>query len=83
MVVKVESRATPIIGYDYYASFAGVAGYGPVEALVELVVDAKSAWKPDAITDFACTAASNPYVFDVPGRGRVYFYWGTHDQVLG
>ena len=31
---KGGSRAT-IIGYDYYASFAGVAGYGPVEALVE------------------------------------------------
>lgn len=73
------SRAT-IIGYDYYASFAGVAGYGPVEALVELVVDAKSAWKP--ASPILRTAASNPYVFDVPGRGRVYFYWGTHDQVL-
>lgn len=69
-----------IIGYDYYASFAGVAGYGPVEALVEFVVDAKSVWKP--ASPVLRTTASNPYVFDVSGRGRVYFYWGTHDQVL-
>ena len=61
---KGGSRAT-IIGYDYYASFAGVAGYGPVEALVELVVDAKSAWKPNS--PILRTSASNPYVFDVSG----------------
>lgn len=77
---KGGGGGSTIIGYNYFASFAGVAGYGPVEALVELVVDAKSAWKPSS--PVLRTAASNPYVFDVSGRGRVYFYWGTHDQVL-
>lgn len=77
---KRRGSSPTIIGYDYFASFAGVAGYGPVEALVELVVDAKSAWKPSS--PVLRISASNPYIFDVSGRGRVYFYWGTHDQVL-
>lgn len=69
-----------IIGYDYYASFAGVAGIGPVDALLELVVDAKSAWVP--ASPVLRADAANPYVLDVEGRGTVYFYWGTEDQAL-
>ena len=65
---------------DYYASFAGVICYGPVDALVSLLIDGKAAWQPG--TPVLRTASANPYVFDVDGYGRVHFYWGTEDQTL-
>ena len=65
---------------DYYASWAGIAGWGPAHALVELIVDEKSVWRSSS--PVLRSASANPYQFDVDGYGRVYFYWGTPDQNL-
>ncbi|MDP0498666.1 MAG: hypothetical protein Q7P63_01075 [Verrucomicrobiota bacterium JB022] len=79
-----------VIGYDYYASFAGVAGLGTADALIELIVDGKSVWRP--ASPVLRTTAANPYIFVLAATGsegaektydgRVYFYWGTTNQVL-
>jgi hypothetical protein len=65
---------------DYYASFAGVICHGVVDELVSVVIDGKTAWSP-AIT-VKHSQSANPYVFDVYGWGRIYFYWGRSDQII-
>lgn len=65
---------------DYYASFGGIAGWGPADHLVALIVDGKEVWRPE--TPVARSVSANPYVFDVDGYGRVHFYWGTDAQTL-
>lgn len=65
---------------DYYASFAGIAGWGPAHALVALIVDGKEVWRPGS--PVLESVSSNPYTFDVTGYGRVHFYWGKSDQTL-
>lgn len=65
---------------DYYASFAGVICYGPVDELVSVVIDGKVAWQPG--TPIQRATSANPFVFDVDGWGRIHFYWGTETQIL-
>ncbi len=65
---------------DYYASFAGIAGWGPAHALVAVIVDGKEVWRPR--TAVLESTSSNPYSFDITGYGRIHFYWGTDDQTL-
>lgn len=65
---------------DYYASFAGIAGWGPAHALVALEIDGVEVWRPGS--PVLESASSNPYQFDITDYGRVYFYWGTDDQSL-
>lgn len=66
--------------HDYYASFVGIVQYGLVDELVALVVDDEDIWRP--AEPVKRVNSSNPYEFMIEGRGKVYFYWGTDDQVL-
>ena len=68
------------VGYNYFADFAGLAGIGPADELVELVIDGKSVWTPES--PVLRISSANPYQFTVENRGDVYFYWGTEDQNL-
>ena len=65
---------------DYYGTIAGLVCAGPVDELVAVVVDGKTAWEgPLARTAVGVT---NPQVIAVPNYGTIIFYWGTADQTL-
>lgn len=65
---------------DYYGSIAGLVCAGPVDELVSIIVDKKTAWEgPLSRTGVGVT---NPQSIAVAGFGTVIFYWGTDDQVV-
>lgn len=77
---KGGGSSQTIIGYNYFASFAGMAALGEVDELVEVVVEGESVWKPT--NPILRTAVANPFKFTVSKFGEVHFYWGTADQTL-
>ncbi len=65
------------VGYNYYASFAGVLCLGPVQTLHAISVDEDQVWEGPL------EAGSDEHAdITVEGRGPIRLYWGTETQAV-
>ncbi|MBK9140153.1 MAG: hypothetical protein IPM17_15515 [Verrucomicrobia bacterium] len=78
--ILVEDQAevgkkSQVVGYTYYASFAGVVCLGPVHALHGIWIAEELVWKGPL------SAGTDDFTeITVEGRGSLILYWGTEAQ---
>ncbi|MBE7500053.1 MAG: hypothetical protein HS113_07025 [Verrucomicrobiales bacterium] len=74
-VRKKVGKKRQTVGYNYFASFAGMLCVGPVQTLHAIIVDDETAWEGPL------NAGSNDSAeITVEGRGSLTLYWGTATQ---
>ncbi|MCZ7636589.1 MAG: hypothetical protein M5U12_11535 [Verrucomicrobia bacterium] len=72
---KEVGKKRQTVGYNYFASFAGMLCVGPVQTLHAIIVDDETAWEGPL------NAGSNDSAeITVEGRGSLTLYWGTATQ---
>lgn len=85
-VTQTVGKQTAKTGVSYFASFAALIGYGPVDILYEVRLNGEKVW-PDAnaatLPNQLVRDVSNPDFVDltIPDYGLIRFYWGTETQV--
>jgi hypothetical protein len=76
-VRKKVGKKRQTVGYNYFASFAGLLCVGPVQTLHAIIVDDEAAWEGPL------NAGSNDSAeITVEGRGSLTLYWGTATQAV-
>ena len=74
-VRKKVGKKRQTVGYNYFASFAGMLCVGPAQTLHAIIVDDETAWEGPL------NAGSNDSAeITVEGRGSLTLYWGTTTQ---
>lgn len=74
-ITEKVGKKRQTVGYNYYASFAGLVSAGPVDRITKIRFDDEVVWsgiidRDD--TDFVTITIEN--------RGNVHFHWGTETQ---
>ncbi|MCZ7636854.1 MAG: phage tail protein [Verrucomicrobia bacterium] len=76
-VRKKVGKKSQTVGYNYFASFAGLLCVGPVQTLHAIVIEDELVWEGPL------NAGSYDYAeITVEGRGAMTIYWGTATQGL-
>lgn len=76
-VKKKVGKKKTIIGYDYYASFAGLIALGPGDLLSEIHFDDDIVWEGSV-----ARGAESSVLISVEDRGNLTLQWGTETQTL-
>jgi hypothetical protein len=76
-VTKKVGKKNQVVGYNYFASFAGLVCGGPVDRLVQIRFDDELVWTGPI------DRGDEDYVtLTIESRGTIRFYWGTETQVI-
>lgn len=74
-IKRKVGKSKQVVGYNYFASFAGILCLGPVQTLHNIWVDDQIAWEGPLAANTDDSAS-----ITVEGRGVLTIYWGTETQ---
>ncbi|MCA1995921.1 MAG: phage tail protein [Armatimonadetes bacterium] len=75
-VKRKVGKKRETVGHNYYASFAGVLGVGPLTTLHAIYVEEEKVWEGPL------TASGDYADLTIEGRGPLRLYWGTETQTV-